>query len=779
MKTITLKEGVESLPRLKPMLLTPTLLAFSLLTAVGCAPRAAMGPSADSVSGSQQLQSESPAQIEAQALALRHVDPFIGTGGHGHTFPGALVPFGMVQLSPDNPSKGWDWTSGYHYSDDTLLGFSHTHLSGTGVGDMLDLLVMPFRGDYLTRPRDDKDRIFTHYGHAKESATPGYYSLYLPEEQVQVELTASTRTGVHRYRFDGDADAQLLIDLGYAQNYDKSVVTFLRVEDEHTLTGYRLSTGWAKNQPLYFVAKFDQPFSHQLYSENQAIKGEQLQAEKGRIVLNFGSSSAGSSSVGASAEKAAKVVEARVALSYTSIAGAKANLKAEVADLSFAQIKANAHEAWAQQLGKFQVEDGNEVNKTKFYTALYHAFVAPQVFHDVDGAFFGADGAAHANPGYGRYSLFSLWDTFRALHPLLTFSNPERVDDMVKSMLGFYDETGLLPTWDLMSNETDVMIGYHAVPVIVDAYLKGLTSADPEHIYAAIKASAMQDRFGIDRFREYGFVPSDLEVEAVSKTLEYAFDDWAIAQMAKVLGKTADYQLFSQRAQSYKTLFDAETGFMRGKDHRGNWVTPFNPTYVEHRNTDYTEANAWQYSFFVPHDVPGMMALYGDEQSFVAKLDELFSTSSEMQGDVSPDISGLIGQYAHGNEPVHHVAYLYAFTGKKQHGEARIKEIRDTMYLAKPDGLAGNDDLGQMSAWYVFSAMGFYPLNPVGGDYVLGTPQFAKATVMLPNGKSFNIIKKGDGWVKAVWLNGKKHDSAILTHQQLLNGGELVFELAE
>ncbi|WP_335924602.1 GH92 family glycosyl hydrolase [Shewanella indica] len=766
MKTITLKEGIESLPRLTPILLTPTLLTLSLLTAVGCASRASPEPDTASV---ELVQLESA----AQAQALRHVDPFIGTGGHGHTFPGALVPFGMVQLSPDNPSKGWDWTSGYHYSDDTLLGFSHTHLSGTGVGDMLDVLVMPFRGDYLSRPRDDKDRIFTHYGHDKENATPGYYSLYLSEERVQVELTASTRAGVHRYRFDGDADAKLLIDLGYAQNYDKPVVTFLRVEDEHTLSGYRLSTGWAKNQPLYFVAKFDQPFIHQLFSGNQPIKGEQLQTEKGRIVLNFG---AVSKTAGI---QQAKAVEARVALSYTSIAGAKANLKAEVAGISFAQVKANARQAWAQQLGKFQVEDGNEVNKTKFYTALYHAFIAPQVFHDVDGAFFGADGAAHANPGYGRYSLFSLWDTFRALHPLLTLSNPDRVDDMIKSMLGFYDETGLLPTWDLMSNETDVMIGYHAVPVIVDAYLKGLTTADPEHIYAAIKASAMQDRFGIDKFRDYGYVPSDLEIEAVSKTLEYAFDDWAIAQMAKALGKTKDYDLFSQRAQSYKVLFDPSTGFMRGKDHQGNWVTPFNPTYVEHRNTDYTEANAWQYSFFVPHDVTGLMSLYGDEQTFVAKLDELFSTSSEMQGDISPDISGLIGQYAHGNEPVHHVAYLYAFTDKKQRGEARIKEIRDTMYLAQPDGLAGNDDLGQMSAWYVFSALGFYPLNPVGGEYVLGTPQFTKVAVKLPNGKTFNVIKNGEGWVKTVWLNGKKHESVILTNQQILAGGELLFELSE
>ncbi|MBN7820251.1 GH92 family glycosyl hydrolase [Bowmanella yangjiangensis] len=725
------------------------LAALPLMSLLGCA------------SSTSQV-SETKALPVQQVLDF--VDPFIGTGGHGHTFPGALVPFGMVQLSPDNPSKGWDWTSGYHYSDNILLGFSHTHLSGTGVGDMLDVLVMPFRGDYQARAKDDKGRIFTTYGHDKESASPGYYSLYLPEEQVQAELTASTRTGVHRYRFDGQQDAKLLFDLGYAQNYDKPVVTFLRVEDKYTLTGYRLSTGWAKNQPIYFVAKFDAPFSHQLLNDLQAVKGDQLQAEKGKIVLNFG--------------KPAKAIEAKVALSYTSIAGAKANLAAETAQLGFEQVKQQAAQAWANQLGKFQVEDADKTNKTKFYTALYHAFVAPQVFHDVDGAFFGADGAVHKDKHYGRYSLFSLWDTFRALHPLLTLSNPEKVDDMVKSMLGFYDETGLLPTWDLMSNETDVMIGYHAVPVIVDAYLKGLTSADPEHIMAAIKASAMQDRFGIDLYRQYGYIPSELEVEAVSKTLEYAFDDWAIAQMAKALDKQDDYQLFSQRAQSYRTLFDASTGFMRGKDKQGQWVSPFNPTYVEHRNTDYTEANAWQYSFFVPHDVPGMIELFGGESPFVAKLDELFSTSSEMQGDVSPDISGLIGQYAHGNEPVHHVAYLYAFTADKHKGEARIKEIRDTMYLAQPDGLAGNDDLGQMSAWYVFSAMGFYPLNPVGGEYVLGTPQFEQATLSLANGHQLSVKKEGEGSVQSVWLNGEKLVSPILTHQQILQGGELRFVMA-
>lgn len=705
---------------------------------------------------------QSPSGVD-KAL-LDYVDPFIGTGGHGHTFPGALVPFGMVQISPDNPSKGWDWTSGYHYSDNVLVGFSHTHLSGTGVGDLLDVLFMPFRGEYTQRKRDEKGRIFTHYDHENETASAGYYQLYLPEENVNVELTASRRGGMHKYDFHGTADRKLLIDLAYAQNYDKPVVSFMRVVDDKTVVGYRLSTGWARNQPIYFKAEFNQPFTYQFYNDQKAVDGHNLQAEKSQLVLNFSGESE-------------TPVEARVALSYVSIKGAEANFDAELAAQSFSSVKDAAEAAWAAQLNKFSVTDGNVTNKTKFYTALYHAFVAPQTFNDVNGDYFGADGATHNSTAFERNSLFSLWDTFRAQQPLMTLSNPKRVDDIVKSLLAFYDETGLLPTWDLMSNETDVMIGYHAVPVLVDAYLKGLTTADPEHIYEAIKTSAMQDKFGIDLYREYGYIPSEMELEAVSKTLEYAYDDWAIAQMAKALGKDDDYREFSRRANSYRTLFDASTGFMRGKNAKGEWVTPFNPTYVEHRKTDYTEANAWQYTFFVPHDVPGMIELFGGEEPFLAKLDELFSTSSELQGDVSPDISGLIGQYAHGNEPVHHVAYLYAFTENKRHGEARIKEIRDTMYLAQPDGLAGNDDLGQMSAWYAFSAIGFYPMNPVGGEFILGTPQFEE--VVLNFGQAPFAVKRntesGSQYVKSVTLNGQVLTSPVVTYEQLMQGGELIF----
>lgn len=712
--------------------------------------------------------------ISVSTEVLQYVDPMIGTGGHGHTFPGATVPFGKVQLSPDNPSKGWDWTSGYNYSDDELLGFSHTHLSGTGVGDLLDILFMPFRGDYQQRLENDLGRVVSKYNHADELATAGYYSLQLPDEKVKAELTVTERTGVHKYTYSGDEAAKLLIDLGYAQNYDKAVATFMRVDGDNTLVGYRISTGWTEYQPVYFVAKFNQPFKHQFYvegkpfDESTPLKGKVINTEKSEVVLDFG-------------DLSQTALVATVGISYSSIEHAKMNLNKEIADLDFEKIKDEAEQKWAQQLNKFVVEDADIDAKTIFYTALYHSFLAPQIFNDVDGSYFGADGATHQSKEFNRYTLFSLWDTFRALQPLLTISDPQRVNDMVHSMLAFYDETGLLPTWDLMSNETDVMIGYHAVPVLVDAYFKGLTDVDPKRLYAAVKASAMQDQFGIDLYKSYGYIPSELELEAVSKTLEYAFDDWAIARLAEELGESEDAAYFSKRAESFKTLFDESTGFMRGKDKQGKWVEEFSPTHVDHRVTDYTEANAWQYTWFVPHDVNGLINLYGGESNFIHKLDELFTTSSFMEGDVSPDISGLIGQYAHGNEPCHHVPYLYAFTSQKWKGEQRIREIRKTMYRNDPDGLAGNDDVGQMSSWYVFSALGFYPVNPANGEYVFGTPLFDKVTVNVGNGKSLVVSQSGDkqGYVKRIELNGVALDVHHITHAQLETGGELHFVLGK
>jgi len=698
---------------------------------------------------------------------LAYVDPFIGTGGHGHTFPGATVPFGMVQLSPDNLTKErWDWTSGYHYSDDTLVGFSHTHLSGTGVGDLLDILVMPFVSSYPENTKNDIGRTHAKYQKSDEQASAGYYSVYLPKEDIKAELTATTRVGVHKYTFGAQGVPQLLIDLGFAQNYDKAVDTYFKVESDTTLVGHRKSTGWAKNQPVYFVMQFSQPFEYQLYQERKAVAGASTQAEKTEAVLSFSQAKNSELTV-------------KVGISYVSIEGARKNLAAEAAQSTFAQVRQATENQWREQLNKILVTSDDEQSKTKFYTALYHSFLAPHVFSDVDGAYFGADGNIQHAEGYTRYTLFSLWDTFRALHPLLTITNPEMVDDLVKSMMAFHDEAGVLPTWDLMSNETDVMIGYHAVPVLVDAYLKGLTSVEPEKLLAASKKSAMQQRFGIDLFAKYGYIPSELEVEAVSKTLEYAYDDWAIAQLAKAINNQADYQNFNQRAQSYKTLFDPSTGFMRGKDANGDWVKNFSPTHVDHRTTDYTEANAWQYTWFVPHDVSGLIDLFGSQTAFVNKLDALFTVSSEMEGDVSPDISGLIGQYAHGNEPCHHIPYLYAFTDQAWKGEARIREIREVMYRAEPDGLAGNDDVGQMSSWYIFSVLGFYPVNPANGEFVFGTPLFNQVTINLNDGKALKINgvnNNGNNYVQQVKYNGAAVNQHFVTYQQIMNGGELTFQ---
>jgi len=697
---------------------------------------------------------------------LDYVDPFIGTGGHGHTFPGATVPFGMVQLSPDNLTKQrWDWTAGYHYSDETLIGFSHTHLSGTGVGDLLDILVMPFVSRYPQNTNNAVEHVYSSYQKDNEQASAGYYSVYLENEDIKAELTSTARVGVHRYTFGNKGTPQLLIDLGYAQNYDKAIDTFFKVENETTLVGYRKSSGWAKFQPVYFVMEFSEKFDYQLFNNKQAVTGSELQAEKTEAVLSF-------------KQLHESKITVKVGISYASIEGARRNIAMEAPEFDFDKTKLAAKDAWRQQLSKIEVIDNDQVSKTKFYTALYHSFIAPHLFSDANGEYYGADGKTHKADGYNRYTLFSLWDTFRALHPLLTITHPELVDDLVKSMMAFYDEAGLLPTWDLMSNETDVMIGYHAVPVIVDAYLKGLTSVDPEKLFAASKKSAMQDRFGIDLFRKYGYVPSELEVEAVSKTLEYAYDDWAIAQLAKALDKTEEYQYFAKRSQAYKTLFDKNVGFMRGKNQRGEWVENFSPTHVEHRKTDYTEANAWQYTWFVPHDVSGLINLFGSEKKFINKLDALFSVSSVMEGDVSPDISGLIGQYAHGNEPGHHIPYLYAFTQEKWKGEAKIREIRETMYRAEPDGFAGNDDVGQMSSWYVLSALGFYPVNPADGRYVFGTPLFDEVTLNLKNGKKFTIKQSNNtdkNYVETTTLNNKKLERNFIKYSELMENGELLF----
>lgn len=696
-----------------------------------------------------------------------YVDPFIGTGGHGHTFPGAAIPFGMIQLSPDNPSKGWDWTSGYHYSDSILLGFSHTHLSGTGVGDLLDILVMPFKSEYPFNTENKFNRVHSIYNHQDEEAKPGYYSVHLRNENIKAELTVTERVGIHRYNFYENIEGKILLDLGYSQNFDRPVKTKIEIIDSTKVVGYRISKGWARYQPVYFAIEFSEPFTTKLFKDKIETEEYLIEGEKTEAVFSFDLK-----------EKTPLLL--KVSISSASIDGAMKNISSEAESWDFDKYKQAASDAWEKELSKVKVYSNDVQKKNIFYTALYHSIIAPTLFEDSNKQYSGADSLIHRTEGYTKYTLFSLWDTFRALHPLLTILKPGIVDDFIHSMMSFYDEYGLLPTWDLQSNETDVMIGYHAVPVIYDAYKKGLTKYDAVKLFQAMKTSAMQDKFGINYLKEYGYIPSGLEVEAVSKVLEYAYDDWCIAQMAKDLSFEDDYKYFIERSNSFKLLFDKNNGFMRGRDKEGEWVSDFNPIHADHRASDYTEANAWQYTFHVLHDVPGLIELFGNEENFILKLDSLFAISSELEGNVSPDISGLIGQYAHGNEPCHHVAYLYSFTNQKRKGEERIKQIMKTMYKADPDGLAGNDDCGQMSAWYVFSALGFYPVNPADGKYWFGIPTFEKIEIELDNGNEFVVECEAlneQSNIESVLLNGNKLDRNYITHSEIMNGGKLEFVL--
>ncbi len=703
-----------------------------------------------------------------------YVDPFIGTAEHGHTFPGAVVPFGMVQLSPDNGESDWDWCSGYNYSHDEIVGFSHTHLSGTGIGDMCDLLFMPV--NYSKDSWKEGDAIFSKFSHKDEYAEPGYYSVILKDFDIKVELTASERVGFHKYTFTEKGKRGVILDLGYALNWDKATDTYIETVNDTLVTGYRMSKGWAENQKIYFAAVFSEAFNDYEIRTNDIKDLENKKAYK--AFFDFSTC-------------LSKKILMKVGISVVSIKGAMSNLDAEIKNWDFEGIKKIASDKWEKELQKTKVETSNNDLKKIFYTAVYHSYIAPSLFCDKDSQYSGSDGGNHSTTNFKNYSTLSLWDTFRASHPLFTITQPERSNDMVKSMMAFYRENGLLPKWVLAGNETNTMIGYHAVPVIADAILKGITDIDAHEALEAMKKSANQDKDGIDYFREIGFIPADKVNESVSKALEYAFDDWCIAQVAKALNKTNDFETFSKRAESYKKHFDPTTGFMRGKLENKEWITPFDPLYSKHRDDEYCEGNAWQYSWFVPHNVPDLIDLMGGEKKFVKKLDSLFLINEKVKGEnSSPDISGLIGQYAHGNEPCHHIAYLYNYTDEPWKTQKRIKQILNEMYTSQPDGLCGNDDCGQMSAWYVFSAMGFYPLNPVGGEYALGYPMFDKVSINTGNGKVFTILsKKADEidqsikmkniYVKSVTLNGKTLTRHFIKHEDIVNGGTLIFHIGD
>jgi predicted alpha-1,2-mannosidase len=688
------------------------------------------------------------------------VNPFIGTGAHGHTYPGATTPFGMIQLSPDNGVGGWDWCSGYHYSSDTIAGFSHLHLSGTGIGDLCDLLVMPVSRTIDLTNKTDHKSYSSSFSHETEIATPGYYKVLLERDSINVELTTSKRVGYHRYTYKKGQKQSVVIDLGFAINWDKPLATFLEVEDEYTISGYRHSTGWAKNQKLFFVAKFSKPIKNKhIVNDVNAVAQLSFDDNSGDQLLM------------------------KLALSSVSVANAKLNLNSDENEFDFDEIQNQAAEKWGNSLTKIQVETNNETLKEIFYTAIYHSQIAPVTFSDVNGEYRKSnDSIEKAN--YEVYSTFSLWDTFRAEHPLLTLVESDKVGDMIQSMLDNYDERGTLPVWTLYGNETYTMTGYHSIPVIVDAYFKGIRNFDVEKAYAAMKETMMGDERGLIYYKEYGYIPFDKLDESVTITLEYAFDDWCVAQLAKELGKIEDYEYFSKRSQAYTYLFDKETGFMRGKNDEGTaWNTPFDPKYSAHRvHADYTEGNAWQHSWFVPHDVKGLIKEHGGNEKFVEKLEQLFLESSEITGEnVSADISGLIGQYAHGNEPSHHIAYLFNHAGAAWKTQYWVNQILKNQYSATPDGLSGNEDCGQMSAWYVWSSLGLYPVNPSSGDYQIGSPLFNKSMIQISENTSFSIvanqISDENIYIQSARLNGEILNRTHITHQEIVSGGSLEFEM--
>ena len=708
---------------------------------------------------------------EQKILFVNHVDPFIGTGGHGHTYPGATVPFGMLQVSPDNGISSWDWCSGYHYSDSIVAGFSHLHLSGTGIGDLADILFMPTNKKLdLTTKTTSRDQLpyKSKYSHVNEKATPGSYQVFLEDPKINVELTSSQRTAFHKYTFAKNDIQSVVIDLGFAINWDKTVKTGITIEDQYTISGYRYSTGWAKNQKVFFVAKFSKPITESvLIADKQIINAKKADAENTSAQLFFD-------------PKKSDQLWVKVALSSVSVANAKDNLDDE--ELTFDTTKSKAATIWNTALSKIEVETPTDSLKTIFYTAMFHAQVAPVTYSDKNGQFRKEDDQIAMAKDYTAYSTLSLWDTFRAENPLLTLLAPDKTSDIVNSMLAYYDTKKILPVWTLYANETNTMTGYHSIPVIADAYLKGIKGFDAEKAYQAMKATMMQDERGLNYYKKYGYIPFNLLDESVTITLEYAYDDWCVAQMAKALGKNEDYQFFLNRSKAYQHLFDPKTGFMRGKSDDGkSWNEPFDPKHSNHReHTDYTEGNAWQHSWFVPQNVEDFISLHGSSEIFVKRLEQLFTESSEITGsNVSADISGLIGQYAHGNEPSHHIAYMFNHAGQPWRTQYWVRHILDTQYNTTPNGLSGNEDCGQMSAWYVFSSMGLYPMNPASGEYEIGSPIFEKAKINLENGKSFVIeaenVSDKNFYIQSATLNGVPFNKTAITHQQILQGGTLHF----
>ncbi len=698
---------------------------------------------------------------------LQYVDPYIGSGGHGHVFVGTSVPYGMIQLGPSNIHKGWDWCSAYHYSDSLLIGFAHTHLSGTGCTDLGDILIMPL--NEIRTPRGNQDDFnggyASPYSHENETARPEYYSVMVERYGIKAELAASDRVGFHRYSYPEGKPASVLIDLREG-NGSNAYDSYIRKVDDYTVEGYRYVKGWSPSRKVYFVLKSDVKIEKfTAYDDNDPQPWEQLKVPSVKAVLTFGN---------------VDCVQLKVALSSVSCENAAMNLDTEIPHWDFGTVVEASAARWNAQLKKMTVVTDDETSRRIFYTALYHTMIAPTLYCDVNGEYRGMNDMIYTCPKAANYTTLSLWDTYRTLHPLMTLMQPDMVDKTVNSMISIYRQQDKLPIWPLMSGETNQMPGYSSVPVIADAILKGFNGFDVEEAFRAMKATATyRKQKGVPYVMEKGYIPADRIHEATSIAMEYAVDDWGIAAVARRLGKTADAEVFAERAGYYRNYFDASSGFIRPKLEDGSWRTPYDPARSIHTVGDFCEGNGWQYTFFVPQDPYGLIGLFGGDTHFIEKLDEFFTNTDDMGDGASSDITGLIGQYAHGNEPSHHVAYLYAYAGQQWKTAEKVRFIMDEFYTDKPDGLIGNEDCGQMSAWYLMSAMGLYQMNPADGVFVFGSPRFKRIEMKVHDGQTFVVEAPDNGpeniYIKKVYLNGRPYDKSYITYQDIVNGGTLTF----
>lgn len=719
-----------------------------------------------------------------------YVNVFIGTGGHGHTFPGPVVPHGMIQPGPDTRIYEWDACSGYHYSDQTINGFSHTHLSGTGCGDYGDILLMPTVGEQKYHSLGSKSQQMAYcssFSHDNETAQPGYYSVFLDTYKVKAELSATKRAAIHRYTFPESTESGFILDLDYSLQRQKNEEMELEVISDTEIRGRKKTVFWAFDQYINFYARFSKPFEYTMVEDSMSLDENTPLLPTKKVLLHFNT-------------KKDEQVLVKIGISAVDMDGARRNLEAEIPAWDFETVRGDAVNAWNDYLAKIAIETKDKDQKTVFYTALYHTAICPNLFTDVDGRYLGMDLKIHqTQPDKPIYTVFSLWDTFRALHPLMTIIDPELNNDFVNSLIKKHQEGGVLPMWDLASNYTGTMIGYNAVPVIVDAYMKGYRDFDIQEAYKACMKTSSYDTTGIicpplvlphlmPMSKYYkntiGYVPCDRENESVAKALEYAYDDWCISEFAKDLGDMENQKKYAHLANAYKIYFDKSTRFMRGLDAKGEWRTPFNPRSSTHRGDDYCEGTAWQWTWFVPHDVDGLVELMGGREAFIEKLDSLFTADSSLEGDaVSSDISGLIGQYAHGNEPSHHIIHLYNYVNEPWKTQALVDSVFHSQYFNDVDGLSGNEDCGQMSAWYILNSMGFYQVCPGKPVYSIGRPLFDKATINLPGEKEFTVIAKNNSrnnkYIASVMLNDEQLDTPFFTHNDIVSGGVLTITMTD